>query len=150
MTLSLSPHFTLDELSFSEIALRKGLINTPGQIQTANLALLCETVLEPARVLLGVPCHINSGYRSHAVNQAIGGAASSAHMDGRAADFVPVDLPLRAAFDALRLSALPYDQIIFECAAWIHMSIATSGSQPRREALTATGHAGAWHYEKVT
>lgn len=148
--MNLSEHFTLEELSFSELALRRGIINTPGAIQTANLRLLCETLLEPARLMLGVPMHINSGYRSNAINLAIGGATNSAHMDGRAADFVPTDLPLATAFDVLRTSALPFDQIITECNSWIHIAIAPDGTPPRREALTAMGHAGAWHYERVS
>lgn len=146
----LSEHFTLEELTFSEVALRKGLINTPPPIQAANLAKLCSSLLEPARALLGAPLRINSGYRAPAVNAAVGGAGDSAHMDGRAADVVPQDLPLRNAFDALRTSLLPYDQIIFECAAWIHIAIAPAGAVPRREALTATGHPGAWHYQRVS
>lgn len=147
---NLSEHFTLEELSFSEVATRKGMDNTPGLFQTENLVRLCETILEPVRQILGAPMHINSGYRAPAVNTLIGGAPDSAHCDGRAADFVPIALPLRNVFDALRTSAdLPYDQIIFECDAWIHVAIAPDGRLPRREALTATGHAGDWHYVRV-
>jgi zinc D-Ala-D-Ala carboxypeptidase len=147
--VNLSPHFTLEEMVFSEIALRKGLDNVPSMTQAACLATLCHTLLEPARELLGAPLRIHSGYRSPAVNEAVGGAATSAHMDGRAADFVPVDLPLLNAFHALRTSQLPYSQIIFECASWIHIAIATPGIKPAREALTATGRPGNWRYERV-
>jgi zinc D-Ala-D-Ala carboxypeptidase len=146
--MNLSEHFTLQELSQSEIALRTGLDNTPNAPDVGNLTRLCEMLLEPARSLLGVPLHINSGFRSGLVNAAIGGARNSAHMDGRAADFVPVGFPLREAFDVLRTSKLPFDQIIFECAAWIHIAIAPD-DMPRKEALTAMGHPGAWHYERV-
>jgi len=147
---NLSEHFTLEELTFSEIALRKGLINIPSPVQIENLKRLATTALEPARLLLGVPIHSNSGYRSLTVNSAVGGAPDSAHVDGRADDMVPIDVPLRNAFDALRTSPIPYDQIIFECQAWIHIAIAPLGKEPRREALTATGHAGAWHYQRVS
>ena len=149
--MNLSEHFTLEELTFSEVALRKGLDNVPPMTEASNLARLCHTLLEPARELLGAPLRIHSGYRSAVVNEAVGGAQNSAHMDGRAADFVPIDLPLLNAFQALRTSSLPYDQIIQECGAsgWIHIAIAVPGATPRREALTATGRPGNWRYERV-
>lgn len=147
----LSEHFSLEELIFSEVALRKGLDNVPPMTEAANLARLCHTLLEPVRDLLGAPLRIHSGYRSAAVNAAVGGTSSSAHMEGRAADFVPIDLPLLNAFHALRTSPLPFDQIIQECgpSGWIHIAIAREGENPRREMLSATGHPGAWHYERV-
>ena len=149
--MNLSPNFTLEELVFSEVALRKGIDNVPSMTQAACLATLCHTLLEPARELLGAPLRIHSGYRSPAVNEAVGGSVTSAHMDGRAADFVPVDLPLLNAFHALRTSQLPYSQIIQECgpSGWIHIAIEVPGAAPRREALTATGRPGNWRYERV-
>jgi len=149
--MNLSEHFTLEELVFSEVALRKGLDNVPSMTQAACLATLCHTLLEPARELLGAPLRIHSGYRAPAVNEAVGGAVTSAHMDGRAADFVPVDLPLLNAFHALRTSPLPFDQIIQECgpSGWIHISIAVPGATPRRQALIATGRPGNWHYQQI-
>lgn len=146
--MQLSPHFSLEELTYSETALRRGIDNTPAPSEIENLKRLCETLLEPVRMTLGVHMHINSGFRSIALNQAVGGAHSSAHLDGCAADFIPIGLDLRTTFDMLRgRSELPVDQIIFECAAWIHISVAPVGLTPRRQALTATGHAGAWNYQ---
>lgn len=146
----LSPHFTLEELTFSDWAVRRRIDNVPSPEQVANLRRLCETVLEPARALLGVPLHINSGFRSLEVNAAVGGAHSSAHLAGLAADFVPIGLDLGIAFDKLRADpGLPFDQVIFECAAWIHLAAPVGALQPRRQALTATGHAGAWAYHLI-
>lgn len=147
--MNLSTHFSYDELTFSEVALRQGIGNTPTSEAIVNLTAVAEWLLEPIRSLLNVPLHINSGYRSPAVNRLVGGAADSAHLQGRAADFVPIGFGRKDAFELIRLSKLPFDQVIFECAAWIHVSIAPEGSEPRREALTATGHPGAWRYEKV-
>lgn len=146
---ALTQHFTLEELTHSEVALRRGLNNTPGPAQRANLERLAEDLLEPVRWLLRVPVKINSGYRSDIVNAAVGGARNSAHMDGRAADMVPVGMDLREAFDIIRGSALPFDQIILECGAWIHLAIAKDGQGPRRQALLASGGPGAWRYEEV-
>lgn len=149
--MNLTPHFTLDELTFSEVALRQGIHNEPDSGQVSRLIWLCRDLLEPVRTLLKVPLHINSGFRSIELNSAVGGTHTSAHMSGEAADFVPVGLDLRTAFDILRLQPeLPYDQLIIECNAWIHIALAPAGVKPRRQALTATGHAGAWAYQLVS
>ena len=147
--MNLSPNFTLEEMTFSQIALRQGLDNTPSPLGTANLRVLANELLEPARALLGVPLHVDSGYRSAGVNAAVGGALGSAHMDGRAADCVPIGAPLEDCFDILKASNLPIDQILFECRAWIHLAIAPVGSTPRRIAMTATGGPGNWNYQRV-
>ena len=143
--MQLSEHFTLEGLSFSETALRRGFDNTPNAGETHYLQRLCDEILEPVWAQYG-SLHVNSGFRSLVVNQVVGGATNSAHLDGRAADVVPQHLSLQEAFDAIRGSALPFDQIIFECNAWIHLAIARDGVEPRRQALRATGGPGAWHY----
>lgn len=147
--MNLSTNFTLEEMVRSQTALRLGIDNTPNASQIAHMTVLCASLLEPARTLLGVPLHIDSGFRSTRLNAAVGGAANSAHLDGRAADIVPIGLELHAAFDTLRHSDVPYDQIITECDAWIHIAIAADGTKPRRQMLAAKGHAGAWTYEAV-
>lgn len=145
----LSEHFTLEELTFSQSALRLGIDNTPPLAAMQELPRLCSMLLEPARLILGVPLHVDSGYRSPELNARIGGASASAHMDGRAADIIPIGMPLQDAFDKLRSDALPLDQIILECAAWIHLAIAPDGTEPRRQALTASGSPGNWRYSLV-
>jgi len=148
--MQLSPNFTLEELVFSQTASRLGIDNTPPAVALEELGRLCATLLEPARTVLGVPLHVDSGYRCPELNSRIGGASASAHMEGRAADLIPIGVPLATAFETLRTQAdLPYDQIIFECAAWIHLAIAPPGAEPRRQALTATGNPGAWQYQLV-
>lgn len=144
--MQLSEHFTLAELTFSQVAARTGFDNTPNTGQLSNLVELCDKLLEPARLLLGVPLHIDSGFRGPLINEVIGGAVMSAHLDGRAADLVPIGMPVLDAFQKLMQSTLPYDQLIYEAAAWIHIAIAPEGVTARREALLASGHAGAWHY----
>ncbi len=145
---NLTPHFTLEELTRSDVALRKGIPNAPNAAQIANLERLAETLLEPLRWALGVPLKVNSGYRCPDLNAAVGGATNSAHMDGRAADLVPVDMPLLEAFKEIVRSGLPFDQLIIECGAWLHVAVAREGEQPRQEALTASGGPGHWKYER--
>ncbi len=151
MATPLSPNFTLEEMTFSVTALRRGLDNTPNSQQLAELKRLCETLLEPARALLALPFHVDSGFRSPALNAAVGSTAPhSAHLDGRAADIIPIGADLRMCFDKLRHSPLlPFDQIIIECNSWLHMAISPQGSAPRRESLMATGSPGHWSYQRV-
>lgn len=145
----LSAHFDLDEMTRSQTALRLGIGNTPNQTQIEELERLCADLLEPIRALLGVALHVDSGFRSHAVNAAVGGVATSAHLDGRAADIVPAGITLLDAFEKIRLSRLPYDQLIIECNAWIHVGAAPLDHMPRRQAMTASGSPGHWRYELV-
>jgi hypothetical protein len=137
--IQLSPHFSLEELTFSQVASRKGFANAPNEIEIANLTRLCITLLEPARLLLGVPLHVDSGFRAPLVNAAVGGALNSAHKDGRAADLIPIGMPLQQAFEILRASDLLYDQLIreFPSAGWIHIAIAEQGKIPKRQVLIA-------------
>lgn len=146
--IQITPHFSLEELTHSQTAIRLGIFNDPNAAQLKNLSRLCNLLLEPARALLQEPLFIDSGFRSPALNQAVGGAASSAHLDGRAAD-IRVGVDLEATFDRLRNSNLPYDQIIFECRAWIHLAIAREGEQPRRDMLVAVGGPGSWSYARA-
>lgn len=129
----LSPHFTLDELTFSQTAERLGLNNDPGP---EVLAALKRTALglEAVRVRLGgAPILVSSGYRSPPVNAAVGGSASSQHMRGEAVDFTAPRFGVpRQIVDALADSDVPYDQLILEFGRWVHISF--SGN-PRRHAL---------------
>ena len=145
----MSEHFSLAELTFSQTALRLGIDNTPGASQIDNLNRLCLVLLEPIRTLLNVPIHVDSGYRSPAINHLVGGASSSAHMDGRAADLVPIGMDLKAAFDLIHRSSLPFDQLIIECNAWIHAAVAPDNTTPRLMAMTASGTPGNWTYTEV-
>lgn len=133
--LELTPHFSLQELTHSDVAVRRGLDNAPNPGEVANLRRLCETVLEPTRWLLGVPLRVNSGFRAPAVNAAVGGKQNSAHLHGRACDFVPIGMDLGEAFLMIRQSSIPYDQVILEFNTWIHLAVSKAGVDPRRQAL---------------
>ena len=82
----LSKNFSLAELTYSSTAINKGLDNTPTPEIIANMQILVDNVLQPLREQLGKPLKINSGYRSPAVNTAVGGSATSDHCKGQAAD----------------------------------------------------------------
>lgn len=82
----LSKNFSLVELTYSSTAVNKGIDNTPSADIIANMQILVDNVLQPLREQLGKPLKINSGYRSPAVNTAVGGSATSDHCKGQAAD----------------------------------------------------------------
>lgn len=129
----LTKHFTFEELTRAEAALRKGLDNTPDAEATDNLYTLANG-LEEVRALLGHPIHINSAYRSPKVNSAVGGSKNSAHMKGYAADFVcPQFGSVTDICHAIMDSTIGYDQLIHEFNAWVHISF---DPQMRRMNLT--------------
>lgn len=131
--MNLSEHFTLEELTASEIATRKGIDNTPNAEAIANLTELAG-FLEKVRALLGVPLHINSAYRGPKVNAAVGGSTTSAHMTGQAADFVaPAYGTPQEIAKAIEASTIDFDQLIYE-GTWVHFGIR---GDMRRQVLTA-------------
>ena len=134
--MKISEHFTLEELTFSEAAARRGLDNIPSAIVVRNLGLVAE-VMERIRALLGErPIIVRSGYRSMQVNQAVGGVTTSAHCFGLACDFVCPDFgpPYEVAL-AIVKSDTKYDQLILEYG-WVHVGLAQKPWLSRQEALT--------------
>lgn len=136
--MRLSKHFTLTELTRSTSAHRLGLDNSPTVRELANLMRLA-AVLEDVRHVLGNrPILISSGFRSEAVNKAVGGSTSSAHRLGLAADFTCPDFgsPLMVC-RAIASSGIQFDQLIHENGLWVHLGL--SQSAPRTQLLTFDG-----------
>ncbi|MFI3298772.1 MAG: D-Ala-D-Ala carboxypeptidase family metallohydrolase [Rikenellaceae bacterium] len=79
-------YFTLAELTASKTASARGIDNTPEAYHLDNLKLLRSKVLNPVRAKYGSAICVNSGYRCPDLNRAVGGSATSDHMQGRAAD----------------------------------------------------------------
>lgn len=130
-----SPHFTRREMRASETAARLHIDNTPPPDAEANLVRLCGDFLEPIRAHFGA-IRVTSGYRCVDLNSTIGGSLTSAHIDGRAADFEPLSgATLKSVMEWLVRSSLPFDQAIYEFGGWIHLGIAKAGKKPRRQAL---------------
>jgi hypothetical protein len=131
--MQLSPHFTLEQLVASETAARCGIDNTPSPEVLERLRTLAG-YLEEVRSLLGSELSISSGYRCAALNEAVGGSATSQHCQGRAVDF---DCPAFGSpaeiARAIAASTLPFDTVILEYGRWVHLSFAP---EPRRRVLT--------------
>ena len=147
--MQLTPHFTLEELIKSQTGERRGIDNVPGAAELDCLKELCERVLEPIRAHYG-PVHINSGYRGRALNKAVGGAVTSQHCMGQAAD---IEVPGVANGDLATWVAdnLDFDQVILECyrkgqpnSGWVHVSYKVYGN--RKVALTAAVSGGKMVY----
>jgi len=126
--MNLTKNFTLSEITKSDAALRHDMDNTPGEVEIANLKLLCEKVLQPVRDQYKTGVKVNSGYRSPDVNAKVGGSRTSDHCKGQAAD---IEIPGIANADlAIWISQnLDYTQLILEFytqgvpdSGWVHVS----------------------------
>ena len=132
--MQLSSNFSLHEFMVSQTAERKGIDMTPDDLIISNLTTLCQDVLQPIRDAAGMPISISSGYRPIALNVAIGGSKTSAHMYGRAADFQIHGMGPFTACNLIASLDIEFDQLIHEFGRWIHIGIATTN---RHQLLTA-------------
>lgn len=120
--MNLSPHFTLEELTRSQYAARMGLSNDPDTSIILNLKRLAG-LLEQVREELGKPIIVSSGYRSPALNAAIGGSKQSQHMFGCAADIRALGMSPDDLMMSITGSDIKYDQLIREYDSWVHISV---------------------------
>lgn len=136
--MNLSEHFTLDEFTHSQVAIRTGISNDPPIDLIPTLKRTAKG-LEAIRTLLGdKPINISSGYRSPMVNNLVGSKPSSQHLTGQAVDFTcPSFGSPSAIVRRIVSSGIEYDQCILEFASplgggWVHISFS---DKPRRQAL---------------
>lgn len=151
--MKISEHLELAEVTRSETAKRKGISNTPSSEHLENFKKLAENIFEPIRNHFNVPIHISSGYRSKALNAAIGGALTSQHCSGEAID-IDMDgssngVTNKMVFDFIKAN-LNFDQMIWEFGNsnnpdWVHVSYESTGKQ-RKQILKATKVGGATKY----
>jgi len=140
--MKLSEHFTLEELTRSEVAERKGLDNTPNASEIANLVRLAAFLEEVKTVLGGKPVMINSGFRSKAVNDSVGSRDTSQHRIGCAADIRVPGMTPNEVVKAIIASGIGYDQLIREFDAWTHISVPDMPSRPPRKQALIIDKAG--------
>ena len=137
-------YFTIEELCYSATAKRLGIDNRPSKEVVENLTRLVEKVLDPLREKYDKAIMVSSGYRCEKLNKAVGGAAKSQHLTGKAADIYVVgnSKETRRLFDLLVENNLPYDQAILEkgtmnAPQWVHVSY--DDKRYRREKLFFDG-----------
>jgi len=144
--MNLTTNFTLNELTQSETALRKGLNNAPTQDVISALQLLAINVLQPVREHYNKGVKVNSGYRSPEVNASVGGSKTSDHCKGQAAD---IEIPGVANAELAQYikDELQFTQLILEFytpgvpdSGWVHVSY--DPANLKKQTLTAVKQDG--------
>lgn len=137
--MQLSENFSLEEL----IRTSTGLDNTPNEEQIENLRQLVINVLQPAREALG-SIRITSGFRAPEVNAKIGGAPSSQHTKGEAADLM-MSGGQKRLLDWI-IANVEFDQVISEFPdkngnpAWVHVSYRKGNNRKQKlKAIKSNG-----------
>ena len=138
----LSPNFTLGELCKTSAKTADG--NIPSHVHIENLKRLCGWLEELRRRWNNIygdgddPIIINSGYRSEAVNKAVGGVKGSNHLTGCAADIrvAGIEQLIRYATILLDISDLnneDFDELLLERSPkgsyWLHFAVRPSGNR---------------------
>ena len=142
----LSQHMTLGELCKTSVRME----NVPNEAQVENLRRVCrwlerlrrrwnDLYADDGGVGMEEPLIINSGYRSPAVNKAVGGAPTSNHLTGCAVDIRVAGLEqlLRYAVILLDISDMSredFDELLLErkgAVMWLHFAVRPSGNRRR-------------------
>ena len=152
--MKLTENFSLNELTKSQTAERKGIDNTPSTEHQDNLKSLCEMILQPIRDHFGQVVSVSSGYRSPELCAAIGSSTQSQHAKGQACDFEIFGISNKELADYIDQN-LDYDQLILEYwkgedepnSGWVHCSFNTQGN--RKQYLRAYKENGSTKYEPV-
>jgi len=134
--MKLSKNLSLAEFTRSQTAKRKGLDNTPDGDHLEAAKLLAENIFQPIRKHFKKAIFISSGYRSDALNKAIGGSTTSQHSKGEAIDIDMDGHPGPSnteVFEYIK-DNLQFDQLIWEFGNdekpdWVHVSYNANGTQ---------------------
>lgn len=129
----ITKNFSYDELVYSSTAERLKLDNTPNEKEVAELLKLAVKILQPIRDKWGSPIVVTSGFRSEAVNKAVGGVKTSQHRLGQAADIkVGSKAQNKALFNFIlkmvNNGEIKVGQLIDEYGySWVHVSLPREG-----------------------
>ena len=144
VTINLSEHFTLAELCKTSAKTADG--NIPSRVHIENLKRLCgwlEMLRSEWNKRYGEgndPIIINSGYRSEAVNKAVGGVPSSNHLSGCAADIKVAGIEQLVRYAAILLDISDerqedFDELLLERSPrgtyWLHFAVRPTGNRRR-------------------
>lgn len=145
--VQLTPHFSLEELTHSQTAARKGIHNVPkpNTEERKNLQRMAETMEEVRAILGDKPILISSGYRDPRVNAMVGGSVGSKHINGLAADFtcpgfgtaLEICKQLEPHMRELRI-----DQLIYEFGTWVHLGLTQGKARHQTLTIDAGGTRG--------
>ena len=150
--MQLTRNFSLQELTKSDTAIRKGIDNEPNADQIDKLKMLCENVLQPVRDQFG-RVKVTSGYRSPELCVAIGSSINSQHAKAEAVDFEVLGVDNAEVADWVKMNCNT-DQLILEYytpgepnSGWIHASWIPF--QPRASYLHAYKLEGKTKYKPI-
>ena len=131
--MNITPHFTLDELTFTD---HREFDNEPDYDETENLLRLAKLLEQVKSVLGGVPIMVNSAFRCKEVNDAVGSKDTSQHRLGCAADIRVPGVTPDEVVKAIIAAGLPFDQLIREFDRWTHISVPNvESAKPRGQVL---------------
>ena len=140
--MQLSANFSVSEFEKTST----GLPNKVPDALIPKLQDLCEHVLEPVRAHFGKPVRINSGYRSPAVNKAVGSSPGSDHVKGAAAD-IEVDGVSNLEVARWIRDNLSYKQLILEnhtpgkpSSGWVHVAFIAGNKAKSTLTMTMGSH----------
>jgi zinc D-Ala-D-Ala carboxypeptidase len=152
--MKLTANITLDEMTKSDIAERKGINNNPSPKQIDNLKALAVNILQPVRSEFDKPLIIRSGFRCAELNIEIGSSINSQHCadnNSAAADFEIPGVDNKELAQWIR-DNLIWDQIILEfykdgepSSGWVHCSY--SSDLNRKQSLIAYREDGKVKYK---
>ena len=150
--MRLSKNLTLKEAIKSNTASRLGIENNPEQWEINNLRAVAENVFQPVRDHFGIPIGVSSGYRSKALNKAIGGSKYSQHMIGEALD---IDADIYGGVTNAEIfnyikNNLEFDQMIWEFGDdeepnWVHVSYKEAGNNRKQIKRAYRDHKGIYY-----
>tara|TARA_R100001463_G_scaffold29458_1_gene66969 strand:- start:86 stop:544 length:459 start_codon:yes stop_codon:yes gene_type:complete len=124
--MRLSKNFVLSEITRSNTAKRLNISNAPDKEHLRNMQRIITDLIQPIRDALG-PIRITSGYRSPALNRAIGGSRKSQHCKGEALDlqfWQDGKMCNQKIYNWIIEEGIEFDQMINEFDySWIHISL---------------------------
>ena len=139
--MKLTANITLDELTKSQIAERKGINNNPNPQQIENLKNLAINILQPVRSHFDKPLIISSGFRCAQLCTEIGSSINSQHVADDGAAAADFEIPGELEFDQLILEFYRDNE---PTSGWIHCSYSTEAN--RNQALRAFREEGKVKY----
>lgn len=151
----ITANFYMSELTHSNTAVNRGINNTPSALHKKNLIEATKNLFQPTRDLLGAAMLISSGYRSPALNRAVGGSSTSAHSYGLAIDFTCPSFGNTRKIASFLVSefkkrGIKFDQLILEFpdsgSSWIHLGYKSPSGSQRNQVLTAVKQGGKTTY----
>jgi len=125
-----SKHISYSEATTSPTGLRLGIDNTPNSVELKAMLLVADKCFEPLREWYGKPIKINSFYRCKALNTAVGGSATSDHINGCSIDLTGGNKEENEKLFNWAKDNLEFDQLINEYDfTWVHISYRASGNR---------------------